>query len=236
MNKIFLAAAACAALMVSGCGGDSATAGGAAFLRVIHASPDAGPINVEVQDAPIATDLAFGGSVPSGGSAAKQIASGFDTMAILSSDTGAVLFDLTPTFETGHIYTVLTAGLTAGAASDDLQVLGIDETIASLTAAKANLRFVNTSTVSGAVDVYVTGTDTVITSISPTVSNLTRYSYSSLITVAAGAFRVRVCPKGSKTPTIDLTGTAAAGTYTVDVLENNSDNSGSVLQGYSGTF
>lgn len=236
MNKIFLAAAACAALMVSGCGGDSATSGGAAFLRVIHASPDAGSLNVEVQDVPIATELAFGGSVPSAGASAKQVASGFDTMAILSSDTGTVLFDLTPTFEAGHIYTVLAAGLANGGSSDDLQVLGIDDAISGLTAASANLRFVNTSTVSGAVDVYVTGADTVITSLSPTVSNLTRYNYSSLVTVAPGAFRVRVCPKGSKTPTIDLTGTAGAGTYTVDVLENNSDNSGSILQGYSGAF
>jgi hypothetical protein len=235
MKKVLFLTAIAAGLAVFGCGGGGGNSGGAAFLRVVHASHDTGSVDVEINDAPFGT-VAYQGSSPSSGTAASQVGSGLDSLTVLESGTSNVLLDLSPTFEGGHIYTALVAGLTSGIGSDALNLLVVDEPKSSLSTTKANLQFVNASTLMNGVDIYVTGTADSIATISPTIAALSRYGTSDLVTVAAGSFRVRICPTGSKTPTIDLTGTAVAGTYTVDVTENNDTNTGSVLEGYSGAF
>lgn len=236
MKATLLLAAALAALFVSGCGGsDSSSGSGPSRLRVIHASQDAGSLDVEVQGAPFATELNYGGSFPSGGLSAASVASGANFVTVLESGTSTVLDDISASFEAGHTYTVVAAGLRTGPTADALRTIAIDEPTNELNTANTYARIVHASPNVGAADVYITGLDDSIATATPTVQNLSRYGVSGRIALPTGAYRIRVCPTGSKTPKINITATGTAGQYVVGVLEND-DSDGAVLANYSGAF
>ncbi len=169
-------------------------AGSPADLRVVHASPDAPPVDIVVNDgfaAPLVEDLAFGQatgfvSVPAGAYNVKVAAAGTTTSVISANLT------LQPAVR----YTVLAVDRLA----DIAPLVATDDARRLATAAK--LRVIHASPAAANVDIYVTAPGASIATLAPTLANVPFKANTGFLQLPAGGYTVTVTPAGSKTPAI----------------------------------
>jgi hypothetical protein len=117
-------------------------------LRVIHAAPDAGPVDVYLGEAPIAQGLKFGEA-----STFAAVPSGQQRLRVVPADAplDKAVIDLTPELTVGDTGQITITGL-----SGDLQasIVGVD--LRPLPANQARIRVVHTSPDLEAIDVSLT--------------------------------------------------------------------------------
>lgn len=175
---------------------------GQSAVRVVHASPDAPPVDVFVDGARALTNLAFGESagyvtLPSGWHAVAVVPAGaMSDAAVIAAD-----LELAP----DRAYTVMAVG---GLASIAPLVL-VDDRAPALDG-EARVRFVHSSPDAPAVDVAVLGGPTLF-------SNVAFKDASAYLTVPAGTVDLAVRLAGTETtvltvPAVSLT---AGQVYTV---------------------
>ena len=174
-----------------------------AYIRVLHASPDAPAVDIYLDGTKVLDDVAFKGisgylAVPGGSHHIQVYPHGNTTTAVI---------DVTPSFTAGDSYTVAAinkvASISAAVFQDNVGPMS----------GKAMLRVIHLSPDTGAVDVALSGQ----TPADAPVKNLTFPNATGYLTLDPGTYHFEVRPTGTTTVALDLPGVAlAAGTnYTV---------------------
>lgn len=162
-----------------------------AELRAIHASPDAPPVDVIVNDdfdSPVLTNVPFGTvsdylAVPPGTYNVKVTPTG---------NPGVIVVDANVDVAAGQRYSVYASGLLAGIAPYVL----VDDNRSVATAAK--VRLVHLAPSAGLVDIYVTAPGADIAAVSPTFAAVDFRNETGYVQLAGGEYDVTVTPAGSK--------------------------------------
>lgn len=149
---------------------------GKAWVRVLHASPDAPAVDVKVNDANVLTDVAFGTisdylPVDAGSYDIKVCAAGTDTCVI----------DANLTFADGSKTTIAATNLLA-----DIEAQVLSDTAAPV-ADQAQVRVVHFSADTPAVDVLTQDGATAV------VSGLAYPNATDYLPLAAGSYDLKVC-------------------------------------------
>ena len=162
------------------------------FLRVVHLSPDAPPVDVEVDNETVLEDVSYTDSSPYLEVPAllnvKVNAAGTDTTVI---DQDLVLI---PDDE----QTVIAANFLA-----DIEALLLFDDNTPPTNGNVKVRAVHGAPSAPNVDIYVTSPDADIEETDPTLTNIPFLGVSDYLEVPAADYRVRVTPTGTKTVVID---------------------------------
>jgi hypothetical protein len=181
------------------------TAGGGATaqLRIVHAIPDAAPVDVRLDDAAaLVTGLAFRQAT----AGYLAVAAGDRRVRITASGASTPAVDATPTLAEGTATTLIATGLTA---TSTTQAIVVADTLTAPPSEQVRLRIVHAAPTAGLVDVYLSASGAAL----PTTPTLTALAYRTVansITIPAGTYRVRLTPNGLRTPTVDVTTAALA--------------------------
>ncbi len=178
-----------------------APAAGKAWVRVLHASPDAPAVDVKVNDANVLTNVAFGTI-----SDYIPVDAGTYNIKVCAAGTTTCVIDADLTFAVGKKYTVAATNLLA---SIQAQVI---EDAAVLDAGNAQVRVVHFSADTPAVDVLTQDGATTV------VDNLAYPNATGYLTLPAATYDLKVCANADNSvcPLDPAALTLAAGTaYTV---------------------
>ena len=180
-----------------GCGDDAKPAN----LRAVHASADAPNVDVAIDGTVAVTDLAFQEST-----GYLEVESGQRNIQVRPTGTTTAVITAAPTLNEEGDYTLIALGPVAS-----IEPLLLTDNNALPGAGNIKVRLVHGSPTAGPVDIYVTGADADLNTTDPTLSNVAFKGVSDYLEVAAGTYRVRITPTGTKTVAIDATLTLAAG-------------------------
>ncbi|MGB8856674.1 MAG: DUF4397 domain-containing protein [Burkholderiales bacterium] len=222
MKRIVLLASILFAGILAACG-SSTKLEPKANLRVMQASPDAGLIDVLLDDKTILSSFPFKDAI-----GFNQVNAGtrnvkFNTTAITSGTTtipSTQLLSVTQDLVADRYYTVIAANNLAA-----IEPLIIDEDNSSPPDGKLRLRVVHAAPAAPAVDIYVASPsdDITLASFPPAVSNATFKTVSPSLDIAPGDYLIRVTNAGSKTVIFDsgkVTLSAGANLTLVAVEQN----------------
>jgi hypothetical protein len=187
--RIVSAALLVAALWASGCGDGSSNA----KLRVLHASPDAPNVDINLDGKNVLTNVAY------------KTASDY-----LNVKAGAHTIKVYPTGTTTAVITanvtLLKDSYTTVAAVDfvsNIQGKVLDDNNTPPVTGNIKLRLFHAAPSAGNVDIYVTAPDTDLSTATPNLTDIPFLAVSDYISTAAGTYRVRITPTGTKTVAID---------------------------------
>jgi len=165
-----------AVLILGGCGGSSTTA---ANLRVLHASPDAPNVDINLDGKNVLTNVAY------------KTASDYLTVT-------AGNHTINVTLANGSYTTVSAVNFVAHIEG---KVVTDDNT--PPTAGNVKVRLIHYSPSAGNVDIYVTPPGADISMMTPTLSNVAFEAVSQYLSVPAGSYQVRITPTTTKQVVID---------------------------------
>jgi hypothetical protein len=131
---------------------DLAGASGDTCLRLVHAAPDAPPVDVYLNEAQIAQNLAFGTATeyvtaPSGGGRGVRVTA-------TGTAVDEAVIDAALDFDPGQAYEILVTG-----GGDDLELTVTGTDLRPLAQGQARLRIVHASPDAGAIDIGVSGSN-----------------------------------------------------------------------------
>ncbi len=177
-------------------------------VRVVHASPDAGNVDVLVDDAVAVPNLAF----PEFTDYLSLASDTYNVKVTPAGNPGTVAIEADLELETGAEYSVIAAGELGPATLDALVLVDDNRRVAT----EAKVRIVHGSPNAGSVDIYVTGVGESLDDAEPAVEGFVFLDQTGYLSLPAGNYDVTVTPTGTTTPavgpaTIELT---AGGIYT----------------------
>lgn len=196
MKQIYLLAAILLTGMLAACG-STTDPKPQANLRVMHASPDAGLIDILLDNKKILRNFSYKDAI-----GFNQVDAGArnlkaDTVITTTKPTATTLLNTTQNLAEGRYYTVIAANTAAA-----LEPIVIDEDGSAPAAGQLRLRVVHAAPAAPAVDIYV-ATSQDITSATPTVPNAAFKSISSALEIAAGKYFIRATEAGTKNIVFD---------------------------------
>jgi len=195
-STVFRAAAPISLAVLTGSGSieilDAATP---ADLRVLHASPDAPPVNIVANDGfalPLVRDLAF-----TEFAGPLDITAGDYNVKVTAADNaGSIVIDADVSLAAGQSYDVLAVGPLA---TIEPLVLNDDPRPVSLF---AKVRIVHASPTAQDVDIYLTAPGADIATLEPALASVPFKANTGYLEILEGSYDVTVTPAGSKTPAI----------------------------------
>lgn len=181
---------------LAACGGGGGSLDNELGLRVINASPDAPPINFQV-DGVVWFPLDY------------KSGSRFTYLTPASREMGLevvlpgedVLIEETRSLLAGHEYTTIAVGKLGEEGSSTLQMLHIDNPIAPVPVGTTRVQFVHAAPDAAAVDVYLTGLADSLDAATPSypLSGFRQISaQQDFVSGDSGTWRIRVTPAGDK--------------------------------------
>ncbi len=171
-----------AALGLAACGDDNDN-DITSRLRVVNLSPDASAMDVFVGDTREFTNVTF--AVPTD---YQDVATG-DTTTLGSGDEE---------LELSQSYTLLATGF-----ADAVTPLLLSDTTDAPESGKIRVRIVHASPSTGAVDVYVGDPTDDISTVTPTLSNVSFGDASNYLTLDEGTYRIRLAAVGDTEAVLD---------------------------------
>jgi hypothetical protein len=175
-------------LLIAGCGG-----GGKTRFRLMNAVPDESNLEVLVNGASVANNVAYGTST-----GYQTVKSGSQQVVIEPSGSSTALVTQSISFSSGTDTTVIASNFSS---SIDALVLADDNS--APTSGDFKLRIVNSAPGLGPADVYIVTPATDLNTVSPTLANLGFDSASGYQSLTAGSYEVVLTPVGQKFPAID---------------------------------
>jgi Domain of unknown function (DUF4397) len=202
MKRLFLLASLLLLSALAACS-SSTTPKPQTNLRIINASPDAGSIQVLLDDKIILSGLGF-----KDGISYNQIDAGTRNIKLVipAVTTGTtptplkLLLDITPNLLEGHFYSVIAANNAAA-----IEPIIIDEDSSAPASGKLRVRVVHTAAAAPAVDIYVSALtdDATLAGATPVISNANFKTVSPIIDLNPGDYVVRVTTTGTKNIVFD---------------------------------
>jgi hypothetical protein len=186
---LLLTIAAFFALFTTGCGDDKSNS----RLRIVHDSPDAPNVDVVVNGATVATNVAYKSA-----SAYLSVPAGATAIQVRPAGTATNVIDAKVPVAKKTDYTVLATNFVAS-----IQPLVLTDDNTAPAAGKVKVRLVHGAPSAPPVDIYVTAPGADITSATPTLTNVAFKAASGYLSVDAGSYQVRITPTGTKTVVID---------------------------------
>ena len=180
-------------LLIAGCGG-----GGNTRLRVMNAVPDESSLNVLVDSTSVSSNLAYGTST---GYLSEK--SGSRQVTIEPSGTSSTLLQQSITLGSGTDTTVISSNF-----SSEVANLVLTDDNSAPASGDFKLRIINASPSLGPADVYVVTPGTALTTVSPTVSNLSFGAATAYQSLTGGNYEIELTSVGQKFAAVD-TGTLA---------------------------
>lgn len=188
------------ALLGAACSDDDSSNGNGpgndAFVRVVHASPDAPNVDVLVDGQTVLTDVQYKQF-----SGYLSVPKGMHNIKVNVTGGGATVIDADVDLAAGAYYTAIASDVAASITPlvllDDLSAPG---------PGNVKVRLVHTAPSAGLVDIYVTTPGADISAAAPNVSNFGFQDETGYLALPAGSYQVRVTLAGTKTVAID-TGT-----------------------------
>lgn len=196
-------AALAATALLAGCDSDSTTGPDAtAQVRVVHGSPNAPAVDVLVDGMRVLSNVAYRQF-----SGYLEVPAGTRNVRVNAANTTTSVINANPAVAAGGAYTIIATNLLAS-----IEPLVLTDNLAAPAAGNIKLRLVHGAPNVGSVDIYVTAPGADIATLSPTLTGVPFKGASNYLEVAAGSYRVRITPAGTKTVAIDTgTLTLAAG-------------------------
>jgi hypothetical protein len=166
-----------------------------ANLRVMHASPDGGLLDILLDDKRILRNFGYKDAI-----GFNQVEAGArnikaDTVVTTTVTTATTLLNTTQNLVEGRYYTVIAANTAAA-----IEPLVIDEDGSAPPTGKLRLKVVHAAPSAPAVDIYVSSPtdDVTLVALSPAVANATFKTISPSLDIAPGDYFVRVTAAGTK--------------------------------------
>lgn len=211
--------------LAAACSNSTTSPANSAELRVINASPDAGPLDVYLESSLAVDSLPYSFANPY-----VFVQSGTIDVAVRAHNAINVLLETAPTYNTGQFYTFIVTGLAAS-----LSAIELTDDTTSAPAGSFKLRMVHLAPAGPPMDLYYTGPTDDITAATPIVANVAFKSATAYLTPAIGSSRLRVTQAGTKTVLIDSgTLTFSNGQVSTLFVLGNPTNGGGAP--YSGEF
>jgi hypothetical protein len=184
MKRNLLALALVAALTAA-CG-DGTGVNGEGRLRLVHLSPDTGPVDIVLDGDTVARGLAYG-------TASEYLDASAEghTLQVSAAGTTNTLLDEDVNVADATDYTVMVADTAAS-----LKLIVLTDDNSPPPAGKIKVRAVHASPHAGHVDVYVTTPEDVLTGATPALTDVQFGQFSPYLDADEGTYRVRVTPKG----------------------------------------
>ncbi len=189
--KMLALAVLASAVTLAACGDDDPVT--TAQLRAVHLSPNAPNVDILVNGAEVATNVAYLDNTDY-----LSVPSGATTVQVQPVGSNTNVIDASPTLAVDSSYTVLAANFVAQIEA----ILLTDDRTAPITG-NVRVRIVHGAPTAPAVDVYVTGPAADLETAVPVLTNRIFRSVSSYLTLPAGTYRIRVTVAGTKTVAID---------------------------------
>ncbi len=179
--------------------GDVVAPPATARVRVLHAAPDAGPVDIVVDGATARAGLQYTQVVDY-----TALPAGQRTFNVRPAGTTTNAITAAPTLAGGTEYTVIARGRAAGTGALALSALLLTDDAAPASG-QASLRVVHAAPGAPAVDVYVTAPNADLAAATATVSNLAFGAATPYLNnVPPGTYQVRVTPAGTRTVAINV--------------------------------
>ncbi len=198
------AAGAFAAVLLAACGGSNDTIAppADASVRVVHASPDAPAVDIDLNGSPAVTNLDYGQATTA--VAAKPGALNVTVRGRLpGTSRPAVIGPTEITLAAGGAYAVLAVNTVAA-----IEPLVVTRESSAVSSANVRLQVVHAAPAAPAVAVYVTAPGADLASSTPVGSVAFKESLAAA-TVPAGDYQIRVTPSGASTPVVYDSGTVS---------------------------
>ncbi len=175
-------------VLIAGCGG-----GGKTRFRLMNAVPDESNLEVLVNSASVANNVAYGTST-----GYQTVKSGSQQVVVEPSGTSTALLTQSISFSSGTDTTVIASNF-----SSSIAALVLADDNSAPASGDFKIRIVNSAPGLGPADVYIVAPATDLNTVSPTLTNLGFDSASDYQSLAAGSYEVVLTPVGQKFPAID---------------------------------
>ncbi len=198
----------CAVLLatISACGTKDAESplapsGAQGRVRFVNVITDTarGRVNAILEQVPFGVNLTYTQSTPASLGAPNTalysaILAGARTLVLKrTADTNTTIATIAFTMNDGQDRTIYAVGGAGGSAVTTF--LTSDENTA-VPSGQTRVRVVHLSPTAGAVDIFVTAPGADLSTATPTIANVANQSVSNYLTVAAGAYQIRILPAG----------------------------------------
>jgi len=181
----------CLVLGLAGCGGSGSS--DQAKIRVVNASPNQGSLDILIDKKAVFSALGFPNST-----AYMSVSPASHELQLEPTGSTNVVIDQTVNATASTNYTFLVDNFAANLSG---MLLTDDNT--TPTSGNFNLRLINAAPSLGPVDIYVVTPGTDVSTVSPTVSNLSFEAASSYQSLVAGTYEVFFTAPGTKFAFID---------------------------------
>jgi hypothetical protein len=175
-------------VLIAGCGG-----GGKTRFRLMNAVPDESNLEVLVNSASVANNVAYGTST-----GYQSVKSGSQQVVVEPSGSSTALLTQSISFSSGTDTTVIASNF-----SSSIAALVLADDNSAPTSGDFKIRIVNSAPGLGPADVYIVAPSTDLNTVSPTLTNLGFDSASGYQSLTAGSYEVVLTPVGQKFPAID---------------------------------
>ncbi|TFG39340.1 MAG: DUF4397 domain-containing protein [Candidatus Aminicenantes bacterium] len=182
------------ALVAGACSDDNGNGPGKnAFVRVVHASPDAPSVDVLVDDQVVLSDVQYQEF-----SGYLTVPKGMHNIKVNVAGGGATVIDADVDLAAGEYYTAIASNLAAS-----ITPLVLVDDLKAPPAGNAKVRLVHGAPSAGLVDIYVTAPGADISTLNPNVANFGFQDETGYIDLPVGTYQVQVTLAGTKTVAID---------------------------------
>jgi len=175
-------------------------------VRFVNAVPNAAPVNVSIDDVPMAVNMTYG---TASGATPYYPAYGGNRRFFVTrtADQAVVVLDAQVPITADTSQTVYAT--TQGAANNAFVTL---DNLQLPSGSQVKLRAVHLAPGMGNVDIYVTAPNADITAVNPQFSNVAPRSATDYLTLARATYQVRFTTTGTKTVRLSATVTPPTGT------------------------
>ncbi|MFC6646562.1 DUF4397 domain-containing protein [Granulicella cerasi] len=223
-----LAAAAVAAVGLSGCQSVQGTSSTTAGIRFVAASPDAPGLDFLLNKNVQTYNLGYNSYTPN----YLYVSPGTYTVAAAQygADTTS-LASTSLTIQTAKHYTAIAANVQAS-----MQLIALTDQYGPAPSGQFSIRLVDLSTATGALDIYLIPTGSTIVTTNPLYTGLTFSGTTGYITVPAGTYQLEIVANGTVVTTTTVTyytgsqTTFASGAVRTILIDDNKLVTNPVLQ------